>query len=123
MIESFSLSLKLNLFSNSPSKICDLLPFPKDRLNPLASKGVYRIADSCGAVYIGETDLSIKTPQRCLIFCLLTLSAEAEFQQNMAQGNNFDSTSILAKSLFYFSRKIREALNISKHPTFTFSVI
>lgn len=39
------------------SEISNILPFPKDKLNHLSPKAIYKIIPSCGAVYIDETQI------------------------------------------------------------------
>ena len=103
-----------------PSKIGHLLPSPKDKLNPLSSKGVYTIPCSCGAQYIGETGRSIKTRisehRRCLQTGLLSHSAVAEHQHNTGHQILFDNSSLIAQSPYYYTRKIRESVEIAKRP-------
>ncbi|KAJ7342176.1 hypothetical protein JRQ81_009435, partial [Phrynocephalus forsythii] len=43
------------------TKIQQMLQLAKDKRNPLATAGVYRIPCSCGHVYIGNTKHSIQT--------------------------------------------------------------
>lgn len=111
---------KVKTVFKSTCKMSQLLPNPKDKLNPLSSKGVYSIPCSCGAVYIGETGRSIKTRlcehQRYLRTGLLAKSAIAEHQHETGHQILFDSTSVVAQSSNYVPRKIREAIEIIKHP-------
>ncbi|CAG9836786.1 unnamed protein product [Diabrotica balteata] len=103
-----------------PKKISQYLPSPKDPLPPLSSCGVYSIPCSCGHVYIGETGRSVKTRiqehQRCIRSGLFSHSAVAEHCQETGHSILFEKTHIISKSPFFYSRKIRESLEIRKNP-------
>lgn len=104
----------------SSGKISQMLPSPKDSLDTLSSKGVYRIPCTCGLVYIGETGRSVGTRitehKRSVKTRDIVRSALSE--HNIQSGHKilFDESTILAKSSFYYNRKIREGIEIFKHP-------
>lgn len=99
------------------SRIPHLLPSPKDRLNLLASKGVYSNLCSCGVVHVGETDLSMETRlyehRRSVNAGLLITFAVAEQQHKTGNHIHYNSTFVLAESSFHFAQKIRYIPEIS----------
>jgi len=103
-----------------PQSISEFLPSPKDQVQALLSKGVYKVPCSCGSVYIGETGRSVKTRisehSRCVRLRSFSSSAIAEHHQNTGHKILFEESSVLAKTSHYYHRKIREAIEIFKNP-------
>ena len=101
-------------------KLSDCLPSAKDHI-PLHPEGVYRIPCSCGLVYIGETKRSVSTRvsehERCTRLMRTSGSALAEHKLDTGHQINFSDAKILARGSHFFGRKIREAVEIFKHPS------
>jgi len=102
------------------NKISQILPSAKDARHALSCKGIYKIPCDCGSVYIGETGRSIQTRikehQRYVKTRSSAHSALAEHFLDTGHKICFDQTSVVSKSQHYFPRKIREAIEIKKHP-------
>lgn len=102
------------------AKIKDILPSPKDKFSSLNSKGVYKIPCSCGLVYIGETGRSVKTRltehERCIRTGHFSNSAVAEHQLETGHKILFNQASLLCSAPHFRNRKIRESIEIVKHP-------
>ena len=102
------------------TKVSDLLPSIKDKLPPLTAPGVYSIPCACGSAYIGETkrpiSVRLSEHERCTRLRQITGSALAEHRQQTGHDILFDQTKILARESHYYPRKIREAIEILKHP-------
>ncbi|XP_054290083.1 uncharacterized protein LOC129005267 [Macrosteles quadrilineatus] len=100
-------------------KINSLLPNGKDKL-PLSAPGVYKIPCSCGKVYIGETKRMISTRLKEHIRQTKQENIEklavAEHSFTTKHAIEFDKVKVLAKEPYFYHRKIREAIEIKKHP-------
>lgn len=100
-------------------KIKNLLNPAKDQI-PFHTCGVYEVPCSCGKVYIGETGRSINTRltehKRHLRLLHPTKSAIAEHAIDTLHDIRFEDTKILANNKNWSTRKIREAIEILKHP-------
>lgn len=99
----------------------------KDKLNHLSSKSVYKILFSSGAIYIGEAGCLIHVRvlgrKRCLLTGgLLSNSPVTEHHPKPGLEILFDSTSIVTKSPYYFTRKILETIEIISHPNTYFQL-
>jgi len=92
----------------------------KDPIDHKQGKGVYKISCSCELCYIGETGRSFNTrlkEHKADIRNERTrTSALAEHSQKTRHQLCLENTQILAKENHYFKRKLREALEIRKHP-------
>lgn len=106
-----------------PSQLRQLLRSPKDR-DPLSVPGVYSIPCDCGKSYIGETRRNISTRLTEHIRSVRNLDveksavAEHALISESSHYLRFDKTSVLAREKFFVPRKIREAIEISRHPNF-----
>lgn len=101
-------------------KIQEVLRSAKDKRDPLATPGVYRIPCSYGKVYIGTTKRSIGTTvKEHKASCRLgqtTKSAVAE--HTLLQKDHeikFEDSKVLARIKNYYPRMYREAIEIHKH--------
>lgn len=106
-----------------PNQIRQFLRSPKDR-DPLSVPGVYSIPCDCGKSYIGETRRNIATRLTEHIRSVKNLEtdksavAEHALTQDSRHYIRFDKTSVLAREKFFVPRKIREAIEINRHPNF-----
>jgi hypothetical protein len=93
----------------------------KDKLDPHKSKGIYKIECSCGKCYIGETGRSfqirIKEHGADIKNERIRTSALAEHSLKTRHHIRLEDTKILAKENHLFKRRIREAIEIRKHPS------
>jgi predicted GIY-YIG superfamily endonuclease len=93
----------------------------KDKLNPHNGKGIYKIECSCGKCYIGETGRSfqvrIKEHGADIKNERIRTSALAEHSIKTRHHVRLEDTKILAKENHLFKRRIREAIEIRKHPS------
>jgi len=93
----------------------------KDKLNPKNGKGIYKIECSCGKCYIGETGRSfqvrIKEHGADIKNERTRTSALAEHSFKTRHHVRLEDTKILAKENHLFKRRIREAIEIRKHPS------
>jgi hypothetical protein len=93
----------------------------KDKLNPHNGKGIYKIECSCGKCYIGETGRSfqvrIKEHGADIKNERIRTSALAEHSTKTKHHVRLEDTKILAKENHLFKRRIREAIEIRKHPS------
>ena len=92
----------------------------KDSIDHKQGRGVYKISFSCELCYIGKNGRSFNTRLKehkddIRNECTRT-SALAEHSQKMRHQLCLEDTKILAKENHYFKRKLREALEIRKHP-------
>ena len=103
-----------------PKKIQHYLPSSKDPLPLLSSCGVYKIPCSCGHVYIAETGRSVQVRlrehKRCMKSGLINNSAVAKHHSETGHQVLFDNTEVLAKTPYFYNKKIREAVEIQKFP-------
>ena len=81
---------------------------------------MYRIPCSCGSVYIGETGRSVSTRisehERCVRGHHSSKSAVAEHSLQIGHNILFREAKALSHSPFFYQRKIREGIEIFKHP-------
>lgn len=107
----------------SQTQLRRLLRSPKDR-DHLNVPGVYKIPCDCGKSYVGETRRNITTRLtehiRSIKNSDTTRSALAEHAKlsNINHYIRFDKASVLAREKFFIPRKIREAIEINRHPNF-----
>lgn len=96
------------------------MKFVKDDVNHQQIKGVYKVTYSCGIHYIGETGRSfhirikehgadIRNKRTCT-FALAKHSLKSKHHVCL------EDTKFLAKEEHNYERRIREALEIIKHP-------
>lgn len=111
----------IRTFFRPPGQLRQLLRSPKDK-EPLNVPGVYKIPCECGKSYIGETRRNIATRLTEHIRSVKNVdtgtSAVAEHAQESNHFLRFDKVSVLAKEKFMVPRKVREAIEISRHPNF-----
>jgi predicted GIY-YIG superfamily endonuclease len=93
----------------------------KDKPDPHKGKGIYKIECSCGECYIGETGRSfqirIKEHGADIKNERIRTSALAEHSLKTKHHVRLEDTKILAKEEHLFKRRIREAIEIRKHPS------
>jgi hypothetical protein len=93
----------------------------KDKIDPHKGKGIYKIECSCGKCYIGETGRSfqirIKEHGADIKNERICTSALAEHSLKTRHHIRLEDTKILAKENHLFKRRIREAIEIRKHPS------
>jgi hypothetical protein len=93
----------------------------KDKLDPHNGKGIYKIECSCGKCYIGEIGRSfqvrIKEHGADIKNEHIHTSALAEHSLKTRHHVRLEDTKILAKENHLFKRRIREAIEIRKHPS------
>jgi hypothetical protein len=93
----------------------------KDKIDPRKSKGIYKIECSCGKCYIGETGRSfqirIKEHGADIKNERIRTSALAEHSLKTRHHICLEDTKILAKENHFFKRRVREAIEIRKHPS------
>ena len=82
---------------------------------------MYRIPCTCGEVYIGETGRSLKVRQKehkdCCCKCQLDKSALAKHSWENDHPIQWDESEFLVPVKNYFSRQIRESIEIFKNKT------
>ncbi|XP_052742159.1 uncharacterized protein LOC112052261 [Bicyclus anynana] len=106
-----------------PALVKSILRSPKDR-DPLNVPGVYKIPCDCGRSYIGETRRNISTRVKEHIRSMKNVDTDgsAIAEHVLASGTThyirFDKASVLSREKFLVPRKIREAIEISRHPNF-----
>jgi predicted GIY-YIG superfamily endonuclease len=92
----------------------------KDEPDHRKCKGVYKIECSCGKCYIGETGRSfqirIKEHGADIKNERTRTSALAEHSFSSKHHIRLEDTKILAKEDHFFKRRIKEAIEILKHP-------
>ena len=93
----------------------------KDKIDPRKGKGIYKIECSCGKCYIGETGRSfqirIKEHGADIKNERIRTSALAEHSLKTRHHICLEYTKILAKENHFFKRRVREAIEIRKHPS------
>lgn len=100
-----------------------LVRSPKDK-EPLNVPGVYMIPCSCGKNYIGETGRNISTrlTEHMRSMRKLDSRGSAVTEHSLSSGSThyirFDKVSVLAREKFFVPRKVREAIEIGRHPNF-----
>jgi hypothetical protein len=92
----------------------------KDPIDQQQGKGIYKVSCSCGKCYIGETRRSfqvrIKEHEADIRNERTRTSALAEHSLKTKHHVCLEDTKILAKEDHYYKRRLREALEIIKHP-------
>lgn len=92
----------------------------KDSVEHLQQKGVYMINCSCGEHYIGKIGRSVKIRLKehgaNIRNERTRSSALAEHAGNTNHHICLEDTKIIANEKHYFKRKVREAIEIIKHP-------
>jgi hypothetical protein len=92
----------------------------KDPIDQQQGKGIYKVSCSCGKCYIGETGRSfhvrIKEHGADIRNECICTSALAEHSLKTKHHVCLEDTKILAKEDHYYMRRLREALEIIKHP-------
>ena len=92
----------------------------KDDPDHLQQKGVYKIKCSCGDCYIGETGRTFKIRFKehgaDIRLGRIKTSALVEHSNKTFHHICLEEAVIIAKENHHFKRKIREALEIFKHP-------
>jgi len=103
-----------------PNSLRNLLDKAKDPINPKLRKGVYSFPCSCEDVYIGETGRSIQTrlKEHCadVTHGRIKKSAIAEHSSKTNHHVCIEEARVLAIEENYNKRRIREAIEIEKHP-------
>jgi hypothetical protein len=93
----------------------------KDKLDPHKGKGIYKIECSCEKCYIGETGRSfqirLKEHGADIKNERIHTSALAKHSLIKKHHVRLEDTKILAKENHLFKRRIREAIEIRKHPS------
>ena len=92
----------------------------KGKADEQQHKGVYKVTCSCGLYYISETgqSLKIRLNEYGADICNqgIRTSALAEHSKNSKDHIFLEETSLIAKENHYYKRRLREALEIIKHP-------
>ena len=88
----------------------------KDLTDTNLKPGIYRIPCTCGKVYIGETGRNLKIRQKehkdCCRKCQLDKSALAKHSWENDHLVKWDESELLVPEKNYFSRQIRESVEI-----------
>ncbi|XP_069683123.1 uncharacterized protein [Periplaneta americana] len=104
-----------------PTKqIRSMLRSSKDKRDKLLSAGVYRIPCSCGKVYIGTTQWSVRTRlaehnRNCRLGQFDISAVAAHAYEEGDHNIRFKDTDILSTTTHFFPRLHREAIEIHKH--------
>ena len=105
---------------SAPGTIRQSLKSVKDNIDKQQLKGVYKIDCSCGKSYIGETGRSLQTRLKehgaDIRIGRSRTSALAEHSSKTKHHICLENASIIAREEQHQKRKIREALEILKHP-------
>ena len=92
----------------------------KDPIDPKQLSGIYEVSCSCKFCYIGETGRSFHTRLKehgdGIRNERICTSALAEHCSKTKHHICLEDTKILAREIHYFKIKIRESLEIIKHP-------
>ena len=98
----------------------DHVPPIKDSRDTFSDLGVYKVVCSCGTPYIGETGHSFHTKIKEHVANIrhdrVCKSALAEHSFSTKHHICLEDTQVLAKEDNYFKRKLKEAVEISRHP-------
>ena len=120
-IERILASSGIKVYHCSNQKIYQLLYTHKDKTDRNLKPGVYRIPCTCGKVYIGETSRNLKVRQKehkdCCLKCQLDKSALAKHAWENDHPIKWDDSELLVPVRNYFSRQIRESVEIFKNKT------
>ena len=91
----------------------------KDKTDINLKPGVYRIPCTCGKMYIGETGRNLKVRQKehkdCCLKCQSDKSALAKHAWENDHPIEWDDSELLVPVKNYFSRQIRESVEIFKN--------
>jgi hypothetical protein len=94
-----------------------LVKYPTDHGQ---GKGIYKVSCSCGKCYIGETrqlfQIKIKEHEEGIRNECIYTSTLAEHPFETKHHVCLGDTKFLAKEDHYYKRRVREALEIIKHP-------
>ncbi|KAI5640195.1 hypothetical protein NE865_07452 [Phthorimaea operculella] len=112
----------INTIFKPPRKISQYLRSVKCNI-PLQDPGVYKLDCDCGLSYIGETKRNVST---CLKEHIADVRNRRDGQSavcehvmdNPTHYIRFDKAAILAREKRFIPRKVREAIEIQKHPNF-----
>lgn len=102
-------------------KVNNIVGTPKDVL-PLQTPGVYKIDCSCGSSYIGQTKRTIHERVKEHIAAVKNRQSNksAIAEHLLERGTNhwieFYRTQVLSTDRHFYSRVVREAIEIKKHP-------
>ena len=111
---------KIRISFSPPNSLRNMLDKAKDPIDPKHKKGVYVIPCSCGKVYINETGRSVQVrlKEHCadIFHGLSKTSAIAEHSQDTNHHICIEDAKIIATEDHYNKRRIREAIEIEKHP-------
>ncbi|XP_075980176.1 uncharacterized protein LOC142979382 isoform X1 [Anticarsia gemmatalis] len=105
------------------AKVSSMVGTPKDVL-PFQTPGVYKINCSCGSSYIGQTKRSIAERVKEHIAAVKNrqISKSAIAEHLLEAGTNhwieFHRPQVLSTERHFYSRIVREAIEIKKHPNF-----
>ena len=120
-IERILASSSIKVYHCSSRKIYQLLYSHKDKTDNNLKPGVYRIPCTCGKVYIGETGRNLKLRQKehndCCAKCQVDKSALAKHAWELDHPIKWNNSELLVPVRNYFSRQIRESIEIFKNPT------
>ena len=120
-IERILASSGIKVYHCSSQKIYQLLYTHKDKTDINLKPGVYRIPCTCGKVYIGETGRNLKVRQKehkdCCRKCQPDKSALAKHAWENDHPIKWDDSELLVPVRNYFSRQIRESVEIFKNKT------
>ena len=120
-IERILASSGIKVYHCSNQKIYQLLYTHKDKTDINLKPGVYRIPCTCGTMYIGETGRNLKVRQKEHKDCCLKCQPDKSALAKHAWGNEYpiklDDSELLVPVRNYFSRQIRESVEIFKNKT------
>jgi predicted GIY-YIG superfamily endonuclease len=92
----------------------------KDPMDHRHGKGIYKVSCSCGKCYNGETrqlfQVRIKEHEANIKNELIRTSALVEHSLKTKHHVCLEDTKILEKEDHYYKRRVKEALEIIKHP-------
>ena len=98
----------------------------KDKTDMNLKPRVYRIPCTCGKVYIGETARNLKVRQKehkdCCLKCQPDKSALAKHAWENDHPIKWDDSELLVTVKNYFSRQIRESVEIFKNKVILLSL-
>ncbi|XP_071801298.1 uncharacterized protein [Asterias amurensis] len=111
----------IKVYHSAPKKLHGSLQSHKDKKDPSARAGVYRIPCECGKVYVGETGRNLPTRLkehrahgRRGDFDKSAIVKHSHIADHRV---NWDAAEIIAPIQAWHPRRIREAIEIHKHDT------
>ncbi|XP_038066508.1 uncharacterized protein LOC119736566 [Patiria miniata] len=111
----------IKVYYRTRNKLETKLYTHKDKHNPRSQAGVYRIPCSCGKVYIGETGRDLTTRLKEHIAHgrrgELDKSAIVKHSADLDHVVDWEQAEIIAPEKHWYTRRIREAIEIHKHDT------